>query len=346
MKQIKSILLFIFMMFSMPAFSANNVVNVYAWTGEIPDFIVRQFENETHIKVNFSTFENNEIMFAKIRASKTAGYDVVTPSSYYIDRMSRQGYLEKLDKTKFSNWNNLNPDFLHPTYDKNNDYSTPFIWGVAGIFYNKKYIDGNSLKKWSDLWEKRFYNQLLLLDDTREIFSMALLSLDYSANDKNPAHIKEAFLKLKSLMPNVKVFSTDTVVSILIDEDANLGMAWNGDAFKAYRENPDIQFIYPEEGFVIWVDNFAVPKNAPHKEAAYAFINFIMRADVAKNIALTTSFPTANLAAQKLLPDYIRNNAKVYPPKEVMQRGQFQTDLGSDTLALYEKYWEELKMGG
>jgi spermidine/putrescine transport system substrate-binding protein len=326
--------------------AATNVVNIYAWANEIPDFVVRLFERETHIKVNLSTYENNEIMYAKLRATKNAGYDIVMPSSYFVDRMQRQHMLQKLDITKLSHWKNLNPQFIHPTYDPQSEYSVPFIWGITGIFYNTNYFPAHDIKKWSDLWDKRFYNQLMLLNDTREVFSMALLTLGYSANDSNPEHIKAAYLKLKELMPNVKVFSTETVVSNIIDEDATVGMAWNGDAIKASQENKNVKFILPEDGFVIWVDNLSIPLNSPHKENAYAFINFLLREDIAKEIALYTGFPITNLTAQKALPEEIRNNPIIYPPKEILGRGQFQLDLSDETLALYEEYWEELKMGG
>jgi len=336
-----------FLIFLLTPFAAqadDKVLNVYAWTTEVPDFVVHMFEKETGIKVNFSTYDNNEIMYAKIRTTKKSGYDVIMPSSYFVDRMARQHLLEKLDKSKLPNWKNINPSFLNPAYDPKSEYSTPYIWGITGIFYNDQYYKSGELKKWSDLWDARFYNKLMLLDDTREVFSMALLRLGYTANDHNPEHIKEAYIKLKDLLKNVKVFSTGTAVSIMIDEDATVGMAWNGDTFRASRENKNIHFIFPEEGFVIWVDNFAIPKNAPHKEAAYQFIDFVLRADIAKEVAVSTNFPTANLAGFKLLPDSIRNDPTVYPPKEVMRHAQFQTDLGDDTLALYEKYWEELKM--
>jgi spermidine/putrescine transport system substrate-binding protein len=321
-------------------------VNLYVWTGEVPDFIVRRFEKETGINVNFSTYENNEIMYAKMRTSKNSGYDLIMPSSYFVDRMARQNMLEKLDKTKLTNLKNINPDFSKPDYDPTLTYSVPYIWGITGIFVNKRYFEPSSVKKWSELWDERFNNKLLMLDDTREVFSMALLSLGYSPNDKDPEHIKAAFLKLKSLSQNVKVFSTDTIISIMIDEDATVGMTWNGDAYKAARENKDIQFIFPEEGYVIWVDNFAIPKNAKHKEEAYAFINYILRPDIAKEIAMANNFPTTNLAALQLLPPELKNNHTVYPPENIMRKATFQTDIGDDTLALYAKYWEELKMNG
>lgn len=340
----KQLLFTLFLLLPLSAFAEDRIVNVYSWTGEVPEFAVRQFEKETGIKVNFSTYENNEIMYAKLRASSTSGYDVIIPSSYFVDRMRKNNMLEKLDKTKLPNWKNLNPEFLHAAYDPESAYCVPHIWGITGIFVNQQFYKANALTKWTDLWEPRFQDQLMMVDDMREVFSMALLSLGYSANDANPEHIKAAFLKLKALMKNVKVFSSDTLISIMIDEDATVGMAWNGDAYKASLENPNIKFIFPKEGFVIWVDNFVILNNAPHKDAAYAFINFMMRADVAKAVALYIHFPIANLAAQKSLPPEVRNSPIAYPTKEILKKGEFQLDLDPETIAIYEKYWEELKI--
>lgn len=326
-------------------YAADNVVNVYIWSGEVPDFTIRQFEKETGIKVNFSTYDSNEVMFAKLKADKNSTYDIVEPSSFYIDRMRRQGMLTKFDRSKLTNFSNLNPSFLKQAYDPENDYSIPFVWGITGIFLNTNYYPAGSITSWADLWDKKFANKLLMLDDSHEVFSMALRVLGYSVNDSDPEHIKQAYLKLKELMPNVKVFNSNPI-SILIDEDVTVGMSWNGDVLKAKKENHNLEFIYPKDGFVIWVDNFAIPKNAPHLENALKFLNFMLRADVAKAAVLDTNYPTPNLAAQKLLPADIQNNPVAYPPADVLKRGEFQQDLGDATLSAYEKYWERLKMGG
>lgn len=326
-------------------YAEDNVLNIYTWSDEIPDKVVRQFEKETGIQVNHATYDNNEIMYAKLRATPKAGYDIVNPSSYFVDRMRRQDMLLKLDKKRLPNLKYIAPEYNQADYDPGLEYSIPHVAGVTGIFLNTEYHPLQSVTRWSDLWEARYHNQLLLLDDTREIFSMALLTLGYSVNDKDPEHIKAAFLKLKSLMKNVKVFSSETVKSIIIDEDATLGMAWNGDVFKASQENKDVKFVFPKDGFVIWVDNLVIPKEAPHKDNAYLFLNFMMRPEIAKEVALATHFMTTNLPARQLLPENIRNNPTVYPPQEVMRKGQFQTDVGDETSALLEKYWEELKMG-
>jgi len=323
-----------------------NVLNIYGWSGIIPDAVIQQFEKETHIKVNFSTYDNNEMLYAKLRANKKAGYDLIQPSSYYVDRMRKQNMLEPLDKQQLINFHNINPEFLNHPYDPNNRYSIPLDWGVTGIFVNKDFFSPNSIQKWADLWDAKYQHQLMLLDDSREVFSIALLALGYSPNDTDPKHIEQAYLKLQALMPNVKLFNSDAIISVLIDEDATLGMAWNGDVYKASRENANLNFVYPKEGFVIWIDSFAIPKYAPHLQNAYQFLNFIMRADIAEKTSLLSGYPTANLAAQKRLPEALQNNPVAYPSHKTLKHGQYQSDISDETLSVYEKYWEKLKMGG
>lgn len=325
--------------------ASQQVVNVYDWGGEIPDDVIAQFEKETGISVNLTSYDSNEIMYAKLRASKNSDFDIVEPSSYYVDRMRHEDMLEKLDKSKLPNFNNLDPFFVNQAYDPHSNYSIPFVWGVTGLFLNQDYLSKNDISSWSDLFSKKYLNQLMLLDDPREVFSMGLLMLGYSINDTNPDHIKQAYLKLRELMPNVRLFNVDAVVSILIDEDANVGMAWNGDFYKANAENSKLHFVYPQNGFEIWVDNFVLLKNARNKENAYRFLNFLLRPDVAKAVSLNINYSTANLAAKNSMPAEVKNNTALYPPESVLKQGQFETDIGDKTFALYEKYWEKLKMG-
>ncbi len=329
--------------FLQPALAEDKIVNVYAWFGEIPEQVIHQFEKETGIKVNFSSYDSNEELYAKLRAIKQPYYDVIEPTCDYIGLMSKQHLLTTLDKTQLSAYHNLNPLLLHRAYDPHSQYSIPLIWGITGIFFNTKYIKPNTIRRWSDLWDPQYHHQLALLDDPRDVFAMALKSLGYSVNDNDPEHIKQAYLKLKALIPNVKTFNNVTA-ALSIDEDILLGISWNGDLSKARQENPSLGFIYPEEGFVIWAETLAIPKDAPHLHNAYLFLNFLLRPEIAKQIALYTNYATANLTAQKLLPDSIKNNPISYPPKKTLMRGEFQTALSGEAAELYEKYWELLKM--
>ena len=321
----------------------KRIVNVYAWGGEIPKQAIQDFEKETGIKVNFSTYDNNETMYAKLRASNHSIYDVILPSAYFVERMRRHGYLTRLDKTKLPHAKNLSKRFINHTYDPNNQYSIPFIWGATGLFYNQNWVKIKPIK-WRDLWDKRWRNQLMLLDDPREAFAIALIYLGYSANDTNPKHIREAFEALLKLAPNIKLFASESIQAIMIDEDAIAGTAWNGDAYKAQHENKHIQFVYPEDGFVIWIDCLSIPKNPPHEAEAYAFIDFMLRAQTAATVALTEGHAITNDAGISLLPDNIKNNALVYPSKETLKRATIQGDVGEDAIALYHAYWQQLKL--
>ncbi len=336
---------FIFFGFLQAAFAAPEVVNVYIWANWLSPRVIQQFEKETGIRAHLSTYDSNETLYAKLKAGKNPGYDVIAPSSFYVRRMQREGLLEKMDKTRLTNFVNLDRHLLNKAYDPENHYSIPFAWGLTGIFVNDRYFPKQSIKKWADLWDKRFRDKLLLLDDPRDVIPISLMMLGYSINDKNPEHIKAAYEHSKSLMANVKLFNVDAVASILIDEDAVVGMAWNGDVFRASRENPHVKMIFPEEGFNLWLDCLSIAKGAPHPDNAYKFIDFILRPDVASSITVDYGFATANALGQKRLPPSIRDNPMINPSPELLERGEIQTDLGDETVALYEKYWERLKMG-
>lgn len=336
------LLLVLFFFFTFKVFS-NPVVNVYVWGGEIPKSLIQQFEQESGVKVNFSTYDSNETMYAKLKASQQTMYDVILPSAYFVERMKRQDMLEPLDHHQLPNLDNLDKRFVNNDYDKDNHYSAPIIWGATGIFYNSNVVH-QPPKAWNGLWDKKWRNQLMLLDDSREIFAIALMSLGFDPNDNNPEHIKKAYEYLLQLVPNIKLFASDSIQAIIIDEDALIGSAWNGDAFKAQAENKAIEFLYPEDGFVIWVDCLAIPKNPPHLKEALQFINFMLKAEASAQMALKEGHAITNAKGRTLLPLSIRNNPMIYPPEEIMKKGHFQRDVGENTLMLYNRYWEQLKL--
>lgn len=322
---------------------ANKVVNVYVWGGEIPKKVIQQFEQQTGIRVNFSTYDSNETMYAKLKASGKSIYDVILPSAYYVERMQRQGMLTPLDQTRLPNLANLDERFTNNNYDPGNRYSVPLIWGATGIFFNRDFVKMTP-RSWNTLWQSRWRRQLMLLDDSREVFAIALMSLGFNPNDSDPKHIEAAYQRLLALVPNIKLFASDSIQAIMIDEDAIAGSAWNGDAFKAHAENNKIDFVYPNDGFVIWVDCLAMPLNPPHPDEAYQFINFMLQAETSAKIALAEGHAITNAKGRELLPKSVSENKVVYPSAETLKRGHFQRDVGEDTLALYNQYWQQLKL--
>lgn len=325
------------------AFAADQTLNIYNWSEYLPDDVLKDFEKETGIHVNYSTYDSNETLYAKLKANPLAGYDIVVPSTYFIDRMIREKMLTPLDKSQLTNFKNLNPELLNKVFDPQNLYSVPYLSSATGIAYNDLYFPKGSIQRWGDLWQSRFKDTLLILDDVREVFSMALLSLGYSPNSNTPQQIQTAYSVLVQLLPNVKLFNDEAVKAIYIDEDATVGMAWSGDIYLASQDNPHIQFVYPKEGFVISLDSIVIPKAAPHIANAYLFINFVLRPDIAARIAQATGYMSPNLAGEALLPPELRNNRTIYPDQQTLKRGYFQTDAG-DATPLYEKYLEHLKI--
>lgn len=326
------------------AVQADGKVVVYNWAEYIPDGVIDQFEKDTGIKVDYSTYENNEVMYSKLKIQKGKGYDVVVPSTYLVSKMRDEGLLQKIDKTKLTNFKNLMPELLNKPYDPNNDYSIPYLWGSTGIAVNSKEVDPKTITGWADLWDAKWKGKLMLVDDEREIFAMALKKAGLSANATKPEEIQKAYEDLKTLMPNVRVFNSDAPREPLLAGDVNVGMIWSGEAIMAHKENKDIQYIYPKEGPGFWVDSFTIPSGAENVENAHKFINYMLKAEVGKKVVEELGYSTPNQAARDSLDEATKNNPIIFPPAEIMAKAEFQQDIG-EAIKLYDSYWEKLKTG-
>ncbi len=321
----------------------QKVVNVFVWSNYIPQNVIYLFEKETGIKVNLSEYEGNEDLYAKLKADPHIGYDVVVPSSYYVQRMVNEGMLRSIDHTQVPNNRYLNPALLNKAFDPHNHYSFPYLWGTTGIGVDKRYWDPKTIHRWSDLWQPRFKNQLLLYNDAREVFAMAMIVLNYSINETDPERIHQAYALLRTLMPNVRLFSTGAATSVLADDDVTIGMAESGDIIRARLANPYLVYIYPQDGFAVWEDCLAIPAYAPHYRNALTFINFLMQPKIAAMISVIQGYSSPNLAAKQFLPKAYRDNTVMYPDSATLARGHMEGDVKA-ALPLYMHYWELLKL--
>lgn len=326
------------------AANAKEKVVVYNWSEYIPDQLLKDFEKETGIEVVYSTYDSNESMYAKIKLLNGGGYDIIVPSGYYISKMSKEGLIDKIDHSKLSNFKHLDPDLLNKNFDPKNSYSIPYLWGSTGIGVNTEEVPYDSIKSWKDLWDPKFKNSLLLLDDMRDIFHMALVQLGHSPNTTKESEIKAAYELLAKLMPNVLTFNSDAPRMPFLAGEVNVGVLWSGEISMAQAENKKIQYIYPSEGAVFWIDSFAIPAKARNKEAALKFIDFMLRPESAKVCVEYVGYGTPNKTAVSLLPKETQQDATVFPSSATIAKGDFNTDVGEATL-IYEKYWEKLKAG-
>lgn len=325
----------------------KNEVYVYNWTEYIPDEVIKQFETETGIKVIYTTYDSNEAMYAKIKLTGGADYDLAIPSTYYVQKMAKEGLIQEIDKTKLQNFSGLNPKFVNQVFDPNNKYSIPFMWGSTAIGVNAKHIDPATITSWKDLWKPEFKGKVMLQNDLREVFHAALKALGYSGNTKNPKEIEEAYNYLTKLMPSVKLFNSDSPRTPFLNGEVSIGIMWGGEAFMAQMENKDIKYIYPKDGAAIWIDNVVVPSKAKNVDNAYKFIDFILRPDISAKISnyVGYSTPIKKELIEQYLDDTAKNSRIIFPTDEDLTNSEVQIDV-EEALPIYNKYWEKLKIEG
>lgn len=323
---------------------AKQVVYVYNWSEYIPDKVLSNFEKETGIKVIYTTYDSNETMYSKVKVLKGKGYDVIFPSTYFVNRMRKEGLLQPIDRKQLSNFKNLDASLLNKPYDPNNQFSVPYLWGSTSLTINTDYVNPKTATSYRVLWDPKYKGKVLLTDDLREVFHIALRILGYSGNETDPNKIKQAYELLRKLRPNVRVYNSDSPKVPYINGEVVIGLSWNGETYAANQENPKIKYVYPKEGAIFWVDSMCIPKGAKNSANALKFINYIMRPDVAKTISQEIGYATPNKAGKALLDKKVRENTTIYPPLSIIKQGEFQLDVGN-SINVYEKYWNMLKAG-
>ena len=327
----------------------SKELNLFVWTEYIPADMLECFQLVYGIKVNRDEYSANEEMYAKLSAGGTA-YDLVQPTDYIISLMIRQSLLRELDHSKLPLIGNMVPSSMNQPFDPGNKYTVPYLSGTDAIVYNADTVK-TVPTSWADLWRPEYAHRMVFLDDSRSVIGLTLLSLGYDVNTKNPVELEQAKVKLKELVPNIKLFDSDSPKTALIAGDVDLGMTWTFEALAAQKEKPSIQYVYPKEGAIIWQDNWAMPVSAPHPDAAYAWLTYIMQGDVFWLTLRDFAYTNPNQAAL----DYAKvNQVDIYnayinspitntPPEEIAKAHRVD-DVG-DALPLYDKIWTEVKGG-
>jgi Spermidine/putrescine-binding periplasmic protein len=318
-------------------------VNVFTWAMYIPDQVVKKFEKETGIKVNYSLFSSNEEMLAKLQAVKGSQYDVIVCSDYIIEVMRKQKdkLIQPIDKSKISNIQNIDPNYLNQDFDPGNKYSLPYVAGSPMIIYNSDKVK-IPIKGYKDLWNPALKDSVVIVDDSRTVIGIALKKLGYSVNETDPKRLNQAKEELKKLRPNIKIFDADTPHNSLISGDVTVGFMFGSQASAAVKANPHFKIVYPEEGILVGIDNFVIPVKAPHKKEAEALIDFILDG---KNNNLATSiieYVSTNKAARKYMSGSYLNNPAVYLPPQKLKGAEHLVDIGA-AAKTYDLIWSEFK---
>lgn len=328
---------------SAQGYSGDNTLTVYNWGDYIDPEIIDEFEEETGIKVIYQTFDSNEAMMTKIEQGGTT-FDIAVPSEYAISKMKEEDLLLPVDHKQLPNLKHINPRFLNLSFDEGNRYSIPYFWGTVGVVYNKEMLNGKEITSWDDLWDPKLKNQILLADGAREVIGMGLNSLDYSLNDTDKKHLREAKEKLDTLTPNVKAIVGDEIKMLLANEEAAVGLVWSGDASEIMSENENLDYVVPEEGSNLWFDNMVIPKTANNIEGAQQFMNFMLDPKIAARNAEYVGYSTPNEKALDYLPEEVAKDERFYPDEALTEKLEVYDNLGKEMLGYYNELFLEFKM--
>lgn len=318
---------------------SDVTINVYNWGDYIDEEILDQFKEETGIRISYDTFASNEDMYTKIKLGG-ANYDIAIPSDYMVEKMIKEGLLEAIDYSNIPNIENIDERFKGMAYDPDGTYSVPYMWGTLGILYNTKMVDG-PVESWDVMWDENNKDQIFMYDSMRDSLAASFKRLGYSLNNTNPDELKEAKDALIQQKPLVQAYAGDNVKDKMIGGEGAYALVYSGDAVYCIEENPDLDYVVPEEGSNKWFDAIVIPKGAQHKKEAEMFIDFLCRGDIALKNTEYIGYSTVNSAAFDMLPEEMQSDPVYWPEDEVYNKCEVFLDLG-EFIKEYDKAWTEI----
>ena len=327
---------------------SKDSINVFNWGEYIDPSLLTDFEEETGIHINYTTVSTCEEMYAKMKNGGVA-YDIVVPSDYMISRMIEEDMLEKIDFGNVPNFRYVDEEFRCLEYDPENEYSIPYQWGSVGIIYNKNVVKETEkdLGSWDLLWNKKYKNQILMFESSRDSMGIALKKMGESYNTADEDVIRKAGELLKEQKPLVQAYVVDQIFDKMESGEAAISPCYAGDYILICDEmgedaEDEMGFYVPEEGSNIFVDAMCIPKGAENKEGAEKFMDFICEPENMKTNTEFIYYSTAESAAKELLPEYMKESLVMYPDEEIRSRLETYINLPVHCRRLYDTIWIQL----
>ena len=322
-------------------------LNVYNWGLYISDGsdesvnVLSAFEALTGIKVNYTTFDSNESLYAKMK-SGGASYDVIFPSEYMVGKMASEGMLAELDLANIPNFAGIGEEYLGWDFDPDNKYSVPYTWGTTGLIYNTTMVD-EAPTKWADLWSEEYTNNVLMFNNSRDAYAIAAKKIGCSMNPTTVEEVTTVMDELKKQKNIVQAYVMDEIFDKMEGGEAAMAPYYAGDALTMIDENPDLAFVHPEEGVNFFVDSMCIPANAKNKEAAEMFINYMCEPDVGLANCDYIGYSTPITAVWEELDDDLKYSEIAYPGEDVMDKAEVFTTLPDEINAAMDSQWSEMK---
>lgn len=348
MKKIISLVLCIALTVSVvPLFTScekKETLNIFNWGQYISDGedgtldIVAEFEKKTGIKVNYSTYESNEAMYAKLK-SGGASYDLIIPSDYMVSRLIEEDMLEKIDYSALTNYSNIDDSFKNMYYDPTNEYSVPYSWGMVGLIYNTKYIT-EPVTGWESLWNPEYKDKILMFSNSRDAFAIGQSLLGVDPNTNNKEDLDKVSAKMLEQKPLVQEYVMDQIFDKMINETAWIAPYYVGDYLYMKERNDNLAFCLPSEGYNKFVDCMCIPKGCSNKSAAEKFIDFILDSEIQfENIDyICYSSPFK----RDLIPDEYMDDL-AYPDESTLSNSFMFEHLSTETLQYIDTLWTNVR---
>jgi putrescine transport system substrate-binding protein len=315
---------------------AEKVVNVYNWSDYIEPEVLKEFEKETGVKVNYEVMDSNELLETKLVAGRT-GYDVVVPSASFLARQIKAGIYQKLDRSKLPNLKNLDVDITKrlEVFDPGNEYAVNYMWGTSGVAYNEEAINAAlpnaPVDSFAMFWDPKVISKFAkcgvsVLDAPSEVVGTVLIYLGKDPNSEAPEDLAAAEKVLMAVRPYIRTINSAPYIEQLAGGEICLALGWSGDVLQAKSRAEEakkpftIKYNIPKEGAVMFFDNMAVPADASHVKNAHLFIDYMLRADVAAKNSNFISFANSNAASWPQVNADIKNNPGIFPTPEMMPK--------------------------
>ncbi len=315
-------------------------LNVFNWSNYVAPETIPEFEREHGVRVRYATYESNEEMFAKVM-SGNSGWDVVFPSNYFVRPLVDYGLAARLDLSRLSNARELESRFRAPSWDPNLEWCVPYMWGGSGIAYSRSVAPAPAA--WRDLWSERLRGRLTMLDDPAEVLGACLKKLGRLLNSTDETDLRRAEREAIAQKPLLRAYLNAEVRDQLVAGDVLAAQLWATTAAQAMESSPALAFAWPTEGFALYADCAVILRESRRRELAHAFLDYLLRPAVAARVVQATRTATANAAARALLPQDLRDNPVLYPPPDVLARGEWFAAMPAAAQRLRDRLWTQIK---
>lgn len=320
--------------------SSKPELHVLIWSDYIKPDLIEKFQQIHNCRVIVDTYDSNESMYAKIKLG-SGGYDIIVPSNYFMDIMSKQGMLQPIDTLLVPNIKNLDTQYVKRVDSSLLKYGIPYMVSSAGIAYRTDKVSDFE-PSWGIFGKSEYKGRMTMLNDVRETMGAALNYLGYSANTTNPEEIEKATQLLIEWKKNLAKFDSEQYKSGIASAEYLIINGYNGDTLQVIKEHPNVNFVYPKEGVTLVMDFMVLPKDAPNPQLAYTFMNYLLDAEVTAENMEFTFFFSPNQAAYEKLPKSLRENKILFLPPAVLEKAEMIRYLGEEGI-MYNKAWDKIK---